>query len=273
MIDKRLYEGRFAQGELTLKYLEICSKDTEEEDFEIHHILPRSIFPEFIAAEWNLVKLSYAEHYVAHEILPKICLNERDEYKMLYAWNFINGLRKGEYISSPSVYAQHKSRLKIEKSRHMLERHKDPEFSKGFSERMHARHKDPEFAKACAERAAIRMRILVKDPEFSKAASERMSLLHKNPEFAARRNKRTSERMTRMNKDQDFKKLMRDSRRKPDGYIYEQLDLTGNLIQLWYNVFNVESEGFRKRKVVEVSIGKGHTHKGFIWRRYKVDEN
>ena len=84
MIDKRLYEGRFTQSELTLKYLEICSKDTEEEDFETHHILPKSIFPEFVAAGWNLVKLSYAEHYLAHEILPKICLNERDEYKMLF---------------------------------------------------------------------------------------------------------------------------------------------------------------------------------------------
>ena len=36
---------------------------------EIHHILPRCEFPEFVNSEWNLIKMDYHDHIKAHELL------------------------------------------------------------------------------------------------------------------------------------------------------------------------------------------------------------
>lgn len=75
---------------LTLEYFELCDKDTDElKYFEKHHILPKSIFPEYTKSEWNLVRLTYQNHYKAHEILAQICISEQHSISMLHAWNII----------------------------------------------------------------------------------------------------------------------------------------------------------------------------------------
>jgi hypothetical protein len=38
---------------------------------ELHHILTRSFFPEFLNESWNLVRLTYNDHIKAHELLFK----------------------------------------------------------------------------------------------------------------------------------------------------------------------------------------------------------
>lgn len=72
---------------LTLEYFELCSKDTDEPKyFEKHHILPRSMFQEYIKEPWNIVRLSYRQHYKAHEILPQICIKDEHKIKMVDSW-------------------------------------------------------------------------------------------------------------------------------------------------------------------------------------------
>lgn len=51
---------------------------------EFHHILPRSLFPEFEKLKDNLVELSTYDHMEAHE-----CLAKTLEPKMIYAFNFM----------------------------------------------------------------------------------------------------------------------------------------------------------------------------------------
>lgn len=38
---------------------------------ELHHVLPKSIWPEYEACNWNIVKLTARQHYIAHFILSK----------------------------------------------------------------------------------------------------------------------------------------------------------------------------------------------------------
>lgn len=77
------------QNPLTSEYFNICSRNTEESKyFDRHHILPKSIFPKYAKSEWNLVKLSYKDHYRVHEILPFICTNKQHSLKMANAWAF-----------------------------------------------------------------------------------------------------------------------------------------------------------------------------------------
>lgn len=48
------------------------SKSTSDEYTEMHHILPKSLFPEYKDDKNNLVQLSLREHFVAHLLLWKI---------------------------------------------------------------------------------------------------------------------------------------------------------------------------------------------------------
>jgi hypothetical protein len=56
--------------------------------FEIHHILPRSIFPQYKSLkenQWNKVLLTAKEHFVCHLLLPKFVTNDIHKFKMVHA--------------------------------------------------------------------------------------------------------------------------------------------------------------------------------------------
>jgi len=78
---------------------------------ELHHILPKSIFPEFENLnihKWNGVNLTYESHYLAHCLL----IEGIDNYNMNSAWsimNFcnpkLNKINNPEYLIGPKRYA------------------------------------------------------------------------------------------------------------------------------------------------------------------------
>lgn len=56
------------------EYINLVSADysnIETDYIEVHHILPRSLFPQFKKESWNLVKLPYKIHIDAHILLAK----------------------------------------------------------------------------------------------------------------------------------------------------------------------------------------------------------
>ena len=55
-------------------YVDFCINNAYDgTDYsELHHILPRSQFPEYINDSWNIVRLKYENHILAHEILASI---------------------------------------------------------------------------------------------------------------------------------------------------------------------------------------------------------
>lgn len=99
MITKEMWEDRFVDNELTEKYFQLCSISYDGEG-ENHHILPKSMWPEFIDSKWNLVRLSYQDHYNAHEMLAKICIRNEDELKMLKAWSFTCHTKEGLFVDA-----------------------------------------------------------------------------------------------------------------------------------------------------------------------------
>jgi len=52
-------------------------------EYEKHHIVPRSMGG--CDSDYNLVKLSFREHFICHLLLTKMCLDRQDEVKMLWA--------------------------------------------------------------------------------------------------------------------------------------------------------------------------------------------
>lgn len=57
----------------------------EDDYYERHHILPKSMFPEYIKCKWNIVNLSYDNHVLAHEYLARFYQN----LQMKRAFNFM----------------------------------------------------------------------------------------------------------------------------------------------------------------------------------------
>lgn len=63
-------------GDLAEEYLAVISKPPKTSNTEKHHILPRSLFPEYIDTSENIVKLDVLDHLKAHEILAKTNIDE-----------------------------------------------------------------------------------------------------------------------------------------------------------------------------------------------------
>ena len=88
------------------EYVKFCldNKYDGEEYSELHHILPRSQFPEFEKSEWNIIRLQYLNHITAHEILantlPIRSFIEPLKFMLQYddkSKEFLSKLRKKEW--------------------------------------------------------------------------------------------------------------------------------------------------------------------------------
>lgn len=55
------------------------------EYYEIHHIFPKSIYPEYVYNKHNLIKLTYKEHFIAHKLLAEFipCYSTKFSFAMM----------------------------------------------------------------------------------------------------------------------------------------------------------------------------------------------
>lgn len=67
--------------------------------FECHHILPKCLFPKFKKSNFNLIKLPYRAHFIAHYLLAKATNN----YKLISAFNGMCNQNKQKHQRSLSV--------------------------------------------------------------------------------------------------------------------------------------------------------------------------
>lgn len=88
MIEDKIRKYKI-HNELALKeYLKLTSVSNIDKSIycEMHHILPKSMFPEYRSCKWNLVRLDFEQHKKAHELLLHIFNNG----EMKRAYLFIN---------------------------------------------------------------------------------------------------------------------------------------------------------------------------------------
>ena len=74
-------------------------------NYEIHHILPKSIFPLWKSKKSNLIKLSLEDHYKAHYLLYKIY----DSIQMTYSLKQFLNMTNKQY--NPSLYKETKEKI------------------------------------------------------------------------------------------------------------------------------------------------------------------
>jgi hypothetical protein len=68
-----------------LNFIEAFEIKNDEITYEKHHILPKSLFPNFKNDEWNKINLSLRSHFIAHYMLAKAL-----DGKMWYAFNIMS---------------------------------------------------------------------------------------------------------------------------------------------------------------------------------------
>lgn len=96
---------------------------------EEHHILPKSIFPEFSDLRkfsWNSVHLSYEDHFMAHYYL-----SFTGNYRMLSALRAMAQMHTNKYDNPEliaSLYSEKKEECILKQSLHMKEKLSNPEF-------------------------------------------------------------------------------------------------------------------------------------------------
>lgn len=111
-----------------IKFIQHVSKfPTKETYTEKHHILPRSLFPEYENDENNIVVVSAREHYIAHWLLAKACGG-----KMWFAFNMMNRIIPSR---SSLLYQYARKEISLIISNSNTGRVRSEEFKKGISER------------------------------------------------------------------------------------------------------------------------------------------
>ena len=101
-------EVEYVSSDFRKEYLKLISnakKNQPTENYEVHHIFPKSMFPLWKDKEANLIKLSYTDHYKAHYLLYKIYKNK----EMALAFKFMLGLTNKKY--NPELYDEIKKQL------------------------------------------------------------------------------------------------------------------------------------------------------------------
>lgn len=119
---KEIFKKKYAIDEIFLeKYLNFLELNETNEEGEIHHILPRCLFPEFIDLRkfaFNGVNLSYSDHVIAHYLLTKVIENDKTLFAFNGMMSLIRNLNITELISEEEFNElKAKYRKSVRKSR------------------------------------------------------------------------------------------------------------------------------------------------------------
>ena len=141
-------------------YRSIVERQSVQNEYtEMHHILPVSIFPEFKTCKWNMSKLAYREHFLAHWLLSKCMVHTKHRIQML---NAISKMR-----CCPSQLDRNITSWQYDVIR------------KASADLNSIRWKDKEYK----ERVSKNIKESTNTPEERKARSERAKDRWNNPEF------------------------------------------------------------------------------------------
>lgn len=98
------FQEKFLKNKYTKWYMQIINKALLENRvklkycddnyiyYERHHILPKSIYPEYKSIykfKWNIVLLTLREHFLCHHLLTKMFSEKSNISKMYRAWKLI----------------------------------------------------------------------------------------------------------------------------------------------------------------------------------------
>lgn len=254
------------------KIIEFRKNNTLSQDVygENHHILPRSIFPQYIKDKDNIVRLSAEEHFKAHYYLWKFYKEElKDKVnarKMCFAFNCMKiVLSKCNNIDEMSkLYAEVREDFAKASSEMMKGKRLSEETRRKISIAGKGRHHTEETKKRISE-SKKGDKCYLYGKHLSEETKRKLSIAHKNISEETRRKmsekSKGNKRALGMKHTEEFK----DRLRKP----VVQFDKDGNFIREWKSISEVkETLGIDKTSISKCCKRMRHfnTAGGFIWR-------
>lgn len=300
MITREMWEDRFEDSDSTKQYFELCSRDTNETKyFEKHHILPKSMWPEFEKSKWNLVRLSLNDHFTAHKLLSKMCLAGEDTRKMTHALWFMThrkdtreAISEEEYINIRKEYIDNS----MGDNHPSLGRKLSQETKDKIGAKAKGRKASPE---TCAKISkAVRQRPPASEQErlnrskahkgkkFSESHRQNLTIARLNQSdetknkirLKALGRKASDETRLKMSEDRSgenntrYGAILSDETKmriavESSTYEYHQYDTDMNLVKVWSCAYEIKLDGrYSVHSVRAVCYGKQPKYKGFIWK-------
>lgn len=192
--------------------------------YENHHILPRSLFPEyqcFSSFPWNKARLSYRQHIIAHWMLARIFGGDMNRT----LWYMSNGAclykhRIGFPKVSSRMYSESRRRFSEDQSKRSIELWKNEEYREKMSKMRTELWQDNDLRERSIEkmkeswtterredqavRAKAHMEKMHSDPEFmlklSEAGRKTALFLNSDPEILEKKRKASSKTLHELNK-------------------------------------------------------------------------
>lgn len=165
----------------------------QNEYTENHHILPKSIFPNLKDYKWNLSRLSYREHFLAHWLLSKCMVQTKHRMQMLNAISKMNSCPSQQDRKMNSW--QYEIIRKASSDMNIL-RWKDDEYKERVTKSISEAANTPEERKARSDRAKDRWN----NPEFR----NKMMIINKKSQSRPAVRKDRSEKTTKQWSDPKF---------------------------------------------------------------------
>lgn len=126
MLDK--LQSLSNNSKYTAWYFSIITRAKDRElstGYERHHIVPKSLVPEYAADKDNIVRLTYREHFICHALLVRMLINKEHRSKMAYAlWRLLHKRKHDGGIVNSVQYEMARSAY----SAAMTELWKDPTY-------------------------------------------------------------------------------------------------------------------------------------------------
>jgi hypothetical protein len=107
------------------RYIKLIQANFDNEEYsEKHHILPKSIFPEYEYSSWNIVKLPYRAHFLAHLFLAKGTKNQKLNFAFTKMCEFSKSSWKNSrlYEESKSIWYDYIGRRAEEKQYKLIKK-------------------------------------------------------------------------------------------------------------------------------------------------------
>lgn len=296
MLDSSMWQGKLQEGSLLDEYFSLCAAEHMGKGHK-HHILPKSIWPEFTKCSWNIVKLSYRQHYRAHEILAQVCLVAKDKERMLHAWHFMATDKKNKDFIDADMF----DKLCVARSKALSESQIGMRFSDerkaNISKSLKGRKVSDEFREVLRKAMTVERKAEISRQHKGKIISEEarrkqsLSRTGKKMSEEAKKNMRdsfTPERRAQISKSNMGKEYSKATREKmsltwkgrkrtahnvalitehKSKYSYIRYDLDGTQLEVYLRKADLIAAGFCYSSVRECCTGKYETGQGFKWKR------
>ncbi|WIL00090.1 putative homing endonuclease [Escherichia phage KK4] len=236
-------------NDLLLSYVDLITKNYNNPKIkgktEAHHVLPKSIFPEYKTDKWNIVNLSYYDHALAHYYLAKT-----SNSKMCYAFHrMINSntdrFNTNELDEILKLYSSEKELFHRSMSKLSKNIWKDDDFRKRHRELTKLAMQKPEVRNKTLLNLSNAMKtdevrnkisrltkLAMQKPEVKEKHRNSLRLAYANPEVMKRKHQRLREKYT-LNLFGAYKDgvLLKTFNYIPDAAKYFNISSKGNILK------------------------------------------